>query len=271
MHYVILRDDDTNALTPVAWLERLYRPFLERGLPVNLATIPNVGTTLTMPDGKPEGLLVAKQGSPAPNLPIGSHQELVRYLLANPLFKIIQHGFDHEYFEFDRTDAGDIARRLDEGTRLLQAAGFARPQTFVAPYDKMSRVSLGEVARRFRVVSTGWFELGRLPRAWWPGYFWKKAFKTPHWQIGKTRLLSHPGCLLSYHRPYEAMLETIRRSIESRSVTVLVTHWWEYYRENRPDEAFIEILHETADMLSRRPDVKVVSFDDVAEGRVKLN
>ena len=35
MRYVILRDDDTNALTPVDCLERLYRPFLNRGLPVN--------------------------------------------------------------------------------------------------------------------------------------------------------------------------------------------------------------------------------------------
>jgi hypothetical protein len=271
MRYVILRDDDTNALTPVAWLERLYRPFLDRGLPVNLATIPNVGTTLTLPDGKPEGLLVAKQGAQPPNLPIGRNPELVSYLLANPLFTIVQHGFDHHYFEFDRTDASDIARRLDEGTRLLLEAGFARPQSFVAPYDKLSRASLVEVARRFRVLSTGWFELRRLPYAWWPGYFRKKAFKTPHWQIGQTRLLTHPGCLLSYHRPYPAMLESIRRSIESRSVTVLVTHWWEYYRENRPDEAFIEILHETAEFLAHRSDVQVISFNDVAEGRIKLN
>ena len=29
MHYVILRDDDTNALTPVGCLEQLYRPFLD--------------------------------------------------------------------------------------------------------------------------------------------------------------------------------------------------------------------------------------------------
>jgi hypothetical protein len=34
MHYVILRDDDTCAYTPPACLERLYRPFLERGMPV---------------------------------------------------------------------------------------------------------------------------------------------------------------------------------------------------------------------------------------------
>ena len=49
MRYVIIRDDDTNASTPVECLERLYRPFLERGLPVNLAVIPDVSTDATTP------------------------------------------------------------------------------------------------------------------------------------------------------------------------------------------------------------------------------
>jgi hypothetical protein len=49
MRYVILRDDDTNALTPVECLERLYRPFLNLGLPVNLATIPKVRTDVIGP------------------------------------------------------------------------------------------------------------------------------------------------------------------------------------------------------------------------------
>ena len=53
MRYVIIRDDDTNALTPVSCLERLYRPFLERGIPVNLATIPEVALDTKLPDGKP--------------------------------------------------------------------------------------------------------------------------------------------------------------------------------------------------------------------------
>ena len=64
MRYVILRDDDTSALTPVKCLERLYRPFLDRGLPVNLAVIPEVRTTVTCPDGRLEGYLAAGHPSP---------------------------------------------------------------------------------------------------------------------------------------------------------------------------------------------------------------
>src|SRR5689334_5146493 len=60
MRYVILRDDDTNALTPVECLERLYRPFLDRGLPVNLATIPEVSLSAKMQDGRHEGFLLKR-------------------------------------------------------------------------------------------------------------------------------------------------------------------------------------------------------------------
>src|SRR5216110_2614333 len=271
MRCVILRDDDTSALTPADCLERLYRPFHDRGLPVNLAVIPHVRTDVTLPDGRPEGFLVGKRGGLPPALMIGSNRELVDYLRANRGFNLAQHGYHHDYFEFDRSDRAEIGRRLDQGARLLSEAGFPAPQTFVAPYDRLSRVSLQEVARRFAVLSTGWFELRRLPLSWWPRYALKKMLKRPHWRIGRTLLLTHPGCLLSCHRPYETMLETVTSTIRKQRLTVLVTHWWEYYRNRQPDEAFIEVLHQTAAYLAFQPSIEVVSFADVIAGKVALN
>jgi hypothetical protein len=265
MRYVILRDDDTNALTPISCLERLYRPFLDRGMSVNLAVIPEVRTRITLPDGRQEGFLQAKNGTQADTLPIAANPELVAYLKANPGFRVVQHGCHHDYFEFDRPDRGDVARRLDHGTNRLLEAGFQRPKAFVAPYDKISRVGMEELAKRFQVVSTGWFELQRVPTAWWPRYALKKLRKRPHWRTGQTCLLSHPGCLLSYHRPYAQMLDRIRAAIDASEVTVLVTHWWEYFRDGEADEPFIEVLHETAEMLAARRDVRVVSFDEVPD------
>jgi len=52
---------------------------------------------------------------------------------------------------------------------------------------------------------------------------------------------------------------------------VLVTHWWEYYRNRQPDEAFIEVLHQTAAYLAFQPSIEVVSFADVIAGKVALN
>ncbi len=302
MHYVIIRDDDTNAFTPVACLEKLYRPFLDQGLPVNLATIPAVSTSATMANGQREGFLAVSNGAGSPShqeaaglqplrspgtptalsepentpalshhMPIASNQDLVQYLKGNPGFHIVQHGCHHDYHEFDRPSAAEIAKRLEYGSCLLQEAGLGRPRTFVAPYDKLSRPGLCEVAARFRILSTGWYELRRLPYSWWPRYGLKKLRKAPHWRVGQTLLLSHPGCLLSYHHTLSTMMGGIFHYLENQRVTVLVTHWWEYFRNNEPDEPFIDFLHETASYLATRPNLKVITFDDLLEKGVELN
>src|SRR5437588_43343 len=133
MRYVIIRDDDTNALTPPECLERLYRPFLDRGLAVNLAAIPDGSTSITMPEGRLEWFLFNKNGHSERTLPIGTNQRLVRYLLENPGYPIVQHGCHHEYLEFDCPSANGISQRLDQGKELLAQAGFSPPQVFVAP------------------------------------------------------------------------------------------------------------------------------------------
>jgi uncharacterized protein DUF2334 len=300
MHYVIIRDDDTNAFTPTNCLERLYRPFLNAGLPVNLAVIPDVNVNAAMASGQPEAFLRIKGGNGmhAATLesethgkstavlaraqinrhevaehtrPIGRNQELVRYLLDNPGFHIVQHGCHHDYFEFDHRSRAELAARLDHGACALMSAGFPRPHTFVAPHDKLSRAGLLEVRRRFKVLSTGWFEWRRLPYFWWPSYLVKKARRSPHWRIGNTLLLSHPGCLLSYQRTYRTMMAGIVHYLKTQRLTVLVTHWWEYFRDREPDEAFISFLHETASYLTSHPNLKVISFADLINSRIPLN
>src|SRR2546426_7456905 len=263
MRYVILRDDDTNALTPIECLERLYRPFLERGLPVNLSVIPEVRASLSLPDGRPEGFLMGRLGTASETRAIGQNPKLVRYLVKNPGYQIAQHGCYHDRFEFAADDRAEMARRIEQGTLRLLEAGFAKPQTFVAPHDKLSRGSLLEAAKHFYVISTGWFESRYLPPSWWPKYIGKKLLRSPHWQVAQTILLSHSGCLLSCHRPYATMLEKVMAAIRSQHLTVLVTHWWEYFRNNQADEAFIGILHQVADYLAREPSIEVVGFDQV--------
>ncbi|HWF20158.1 MAG TPA: DUF2334 domain-containing protein, partial [Verrucomicrobiae bacterium] len=171
MHYVILRDDDTNALTPVDCLELLYRPFLDRNLPVNLATIPEVSLEAISPDGHPEAFLFGNTAnSKTRTKPLAGNDELVSYLRKNSGYRIVQHGLHHDCFEFDRDDRAEVRRRLQRGTDLLVTAGFSAPKTFVAPHDRFTRASLDETAKRFEVISSGWYEKDRLPVAWWPRY-----------------------------------------------------------------------------------------------------
>jgi len=270
MHTVILREDDTCAFTPRDCLERLYRPFLDRGLPVNLAVIPEVRTDVRTPDGCLEGFLSAGRGPSASLAPMAGNEPLADYLRAETGYHLLQHGCHHDYLEFGSSDRSALGRRLDHGARCLREAGFERSATFVAPYDRMSRVAYLEIAERFDVISTGWFEAGRVPLRWWPPYALKKVTRRPHWRAGRTTLLSHPGCLLSFHRPYAEMFAAVRHSVESRALTVLVTHWWEYFRAGAADDAFIGVLHEVAAWLAGRSDIRVVSFRDVAKGDVSI-
>ena len=264
MRYVILRDDDTNALTPVSCLERLYRPFLERGLPVNLAVIPEVRMNVRNSDGELEGFLVGGSQAPRTSMRMEENPELVAYLCANSGFHFAQHGCFHDRFEFDCLDEPSAVRLLTLGSRRLREAGLPAPCAFVAPHDRLSRASLQAVARSFDVLSTGWFELGRQPRAWLPRYFIKKIRREPHWRVGRCAMLSHPGCLLSFTRPTDKMVEAVRSQVKKQQVTVLVTHWWEYFRGGVPDEAFIGALHETANYLATAPDIRVISFKELA-------
>ena len=101
-------------------------------------------------------------------------------------------------------------------------------------------------------------------------YLVKKARKTPHWRAGKTLLLSHPGCLLSRFRQRDQILNLIKAAIAESPLTVLVTHWWEFYRGGEPDQKFIKVLHETAEWLAGESDLRVVSFEDVALGKVAI-
>lgn len=268
MRTIILRDDDTNALTPVECLERLYRPFLDRGMPVHLATVPEVRVDARTPDGRLEGFVLPGMGTghkPGATIPLTDNRGLIDYLRANPGYHIAQHGCYHDTFEFDSRDRSEVARRLDHGRQRLREAGFDDVRTFVAPHDKLSPVAYREVVKRFSVISTGWFEWNRLPPAWRWRYFFVKLRRRMHWQVGRTLLVRHPGCLLSYQRPYDRIIESIKYNLRWDPVTVLVTHWWEYFRDGKPDEAFIRVLHETADFLASQPDIQVITFDALAQ------
>lgn len=269
MRWVVLRDDDTNATTPVACLERLYAPALGAGLPVCLATIPAVSGRAVTPAGEPEAFLWGGAGDPAP-LPIGSAPELVRWLLDRPSFRVVQHGMTHDLFELDSADRQGVARRLDDGARMLREAGLEPAAGFVAPYDRLSREAFEEVARRHALISTGWFEARRMPVRWWPGWLVRRFTGAAHWQQDGVTLLSHPGCILSRDRPREGMVDAVRASVRSRRLTVLVTHWWEYFHGGEPDEGLIAALHETLAWLAQDRETRVVGFDEIAAGRVPL-
>jgi len=271
MRYVIIRDDDTNASTPIECLETLYRPWLDRGMPINLALIPEVSLSAHRADGRKEQFLFNTNGGTSRTLPIAENNNLVRYLLENRGYHIVQHGLHHDYLEFDRESSPELATRIERGVQRLAEAGFPRAETFVAPYDKISRAAYKLLADRFGIISTGWFERRRLPATWWPKYVLKEWRSASHWRVGHTLLLSHPGCLLSCYRDYRATLPEIISRVNTQPVTVLVNHWWEYFRDSKTDHDFLAFFHEVLDYLAGNLEIKVIPFSALLTKRIELN
>ncbi len=269
MKYVILRDDDANATTPPWMLERLYRPFLDRGMPVHLAAIPEVCTDIRGPDGELEGFLLDGAGTPG-TTPIGENRALCDYVRKERGYVVMQHGLTHEYvdghYELDRDDPREVGERLDRGLATLERAGFARPTGFVAPQDQISRSSLEEVTKRFGVLSTQYLSVDRVPRRHWPGYLLaKKVRKRPHFRLGRAIVLTHPGCILSHKKPIDGMVARVMKALRDDDVNVVVSHHWEYFgRDRTSNEPFIAVLHALAERFAAN-DVKVVSIREAEE------
>ena len=137
MRYVIFRDDDVNALTPSEHLERLYRPILDRGWPVNLAAIPSVATTTRKANGELEGHGLIRTARRA-SWPSAQTTASCSIFKANPGYHVVQHGCRHDFLEFTRMGRAELAQRLERGSELLVEAGFPKPYTFIPPYDRIS-------------------------------------------------------------------------------------------------------------------------------------
>lgn len=270
MRYVILRDDDANGLTPPHMLEQLYRPFLEKGMPVHLATIPEVRTDIVAPDGDLEGFLTGPGAGKPGALPVEENAALVEYIKHEPLYRVLQHGLRHEFvdghYEFERDDEADLAARIERGLERLRDAGLGKPTTFVAPQDKLSRVAMRLVMRRFPIVSTGWYDLDKVPRRYWGRYLWsKKVARERHWRTSRNALFSHPGCILSYRRDPSTIVPALTTQILGGQITVVVSHHWEYFRGGKRNEAYIGALHELCDWLAAQKGLRVITFDQAAE------
>jgi hypothetical protein len=268
MKYVVLRDDDANGTTPVSLLEPLYRPFLDRGFPVHLAMIPCVRTDIHRLDGGLEGFLCGREAGRAHLRPIEENPALLDYVQHERGYVPVMHGFTHEFidghYEFGLDKPIETAQRLDRGLTMFEAAGLGRPSAFVAPQDQLSRSSLYEVTKRFGVLSTQFLGFKNLPPRYWPAHLVsKKLHSRRHLRLGRAIALTHPGCILSYNKSPNGMLERVLQAIRPHDVTVVVTHHWEYFRaDGSMNEPFVAVLHALAAYLAEAHDVRVVRIED---------
>jgi hypothetical protein len=55
----------------------------------------------------------------------------------------------------------------------------------------------------------------------------------------------------------------IKQAIANQSITVLVTHWWEYFHGGITNDGYINALHQTAQWLATNDEIRVISFSDL--------
>lgn len=272
VRYVILLDDDVNAFTPAEFLEILYRPFFERALPVSIAIIPNISKISPFTAHGDKDFLVEKsQQEDLYYLPVGSNRTLVNYLLKNLGYEIVQHGNRHEEGEFLHYNRQKLISSIEEGRSCMIEAGFAAPKVFVPPQGKLSKVALEELLKVYELISSTAYEKEQVPYSCWVYYIYKKLMRHEHWKVGDVTLLTTVGdYYFSASYPVDGILEHLKRTIASRRLSVVNSHWWEYFKEGKPNYKLIDALHGFADFLAENPLIKVIVFRSLLDGTLSF-
>jgi len=271
--YVLIRDDDLNYHSDFAQIEAVHGKLIERGIPVNFATIAAVNTAARTesPDfgeGTYEPFLPRELAGTDREWPIDQNRRLVERLNDWPGVEILQHGYDHcgrpGHYEFESEDAGVIGRKLSEAREILRRAFGRRPDTFVAPQDQYSSEALRQIRAQFRMFSLGWIDRRKLPVAYLPAYAAMKLRGRHYLRMGRCWMLEHPGCLFSRFRDPVQGVAKLKAHLAAHRVTIVVVHHWEFFdAQGKPLAAHVRAFVDTMLALHAQPDVRFLRFSEL--------
>lgn len=234
-----LRDDDANATTDPARLERAYAPLLDAGLPLTFSVIPRVGLDTLAPDGQPERFLPPHLAGQRGEVALCSSSPLAGWLRASRgQCQAAQHGLDHRRVrggtEFGALSRSEAAARIEEGRSLLAGALGARPLGFVAPWDALSAGALEAAVERFPLVSTSWLDRGRLPPRWWPAHAVERLWRSERLRLGGSLVLRHRGGPVGGSLPPDQVASRLDDLGRGAEVAVVVLHHWMFWGSDEP-------------------------------------
>lgn len=300
MKYVLIRDDDVSCFTEKRFLEKLYGPLLERGIPVNFSVIPQLKTDIEYGKGKPLGVYYKKyrmRGSPAVppqyrgkkiDLSLEENEEVIQYLLRFPNVEIMQHGFDHGFVgnrnEFDLREGEELKKRIQNGKDILYRAFGRAPRFFIAPRDSISYKGLVCLQEKFKGISIwrlfNWQRVignfirsstqGKLAECFLPlqtlplHLKFRKKKKRPCQFIEDFLIVTHPGCLLNRFAEPEEIFSSVKHAIDNTDIFTLVNHHWEYFFDwDDLDKPFFGAWEKVMAHLIDRDDVTFLKFTEL--------
>ena len=269
MVFCIFRVDDVNATTNVKWLERLYNPLVEIGIPINYAVVPRVYCASIVPGNHPLKLKYQLIYQPYIHHHVGqkiyldlcSNTELTLYLSSSS-FEILQHGFAHERInakpEFEIEDRKELIKRIIEGGNIIALGVGYKPKFFVAPHERMSREAFEIIAQAFLgtfVWSLPWrLSYKILPRRYLAEFLTDKVKMKSYFIFDKRFLvLETKGVYLLLY--YPNFLKKITSLINRTEVLVIVDHYWQYLINPK----FLRFRDTILNILLKLKDIKFLS------------
>ena len=235
---ILVRDDDLNATTDPAVIERIYAPLLDAGIPIGFATIPSAALDTRAPDGQRERWL-HRDVADSPALALMTDQTpIARWLRKNEgRVDVLLHGLTHrrgvDGTEFGALGEAQAHHRITQGIDILQRACGRRPAGFVPPWDRASRGTLQAIDATLPFVSLGWVSMKTLPlRAWW-AHRMERAQRREVIPLRKSWVLRHRGGHIGGHTNPADVPSLIDAASEGARLAVIVLHHWMFDLGNR--------------------------------------
>jgi len=239
MALFLLRDDDANATTDPARLERAYAPLLDAGHAMTFSVIPDVALDTLAPDGAPERFLPEDLAGPPVTVGLRRSSPLAAWLRARAdQCSVAQHGLDHrrvrEGTEFGALSHREASDRMRAGHDILTIALGHAPLGFVAPWDALSRGAVVAATELFPVISTSWLDRDKLPPRWWPAHAAERLQRREMLQLGSSLVLRHRGGLIGPATAPDDVPAILEKLSLHAEVAVVVLHHWMFWESSEP-------------------------------------
>jgi hypothetical protein len=239
MALFLIRDDDPNATTDPARLERTYAPLLDAGIKVTFSVIPEVALDTRAPDGHRERFIDPGWPDTPDEITLTARAPLARWLRDHAgEVEAMAHGLSHRRVrggtELGALDEDEADERLVQGRDILCTALGRYPTGFVAPWDALSRGALVAATRRFSLVSAGWVGFPRLPPSAWPAHVVERLRRSEALRVGPAWVVRHRGGRFDGRSDPASVPGVLDELAKGADAAVIVLHHWMFW--DRPGE-----------------------------------
>jgi hypothetical protein len=243
---VIIRDDDVNAFTKPATLEKVYdKDFFDKGFKVSLSIIPNIDSSAKI--GSQNNPFARRGYTHEPFIPkskidTGLHsfttnKPVADWIRKNKSIEPCIHGYSHNIEDFTTSDGFEIQRKIAEGRGIIEGMMKKSVRTFVPPHERLSKMAWRLIVRNnlqifrnvirplkdiVKTVPLGQYSLRHLGREFFYGMNGLVKYKTAQ-ELGTME-----PYLFSPFWDLEESFEHACKKFDNSNIFLMTNHHWEF-------------------------------------------